>query len=149
MLKAILQLNSLHILRTLKPHTTCTELHEIYNGLIGSLFEYCCPVFAKLLENQRRLIGKVERRAHRIMFGANNTCTCSCPLDGFATRHKDLSLKLFLKALTNPSHTLHSKMPHHMTHSKHLSNFVCRTFRRQNSFFPYYTLVYNSEISSR
>jgi hypothetical protein len=137
----------LHILRTLKPHTTCMELHDIYNGSIGSLFEYCCPVFGKLPDNQRRLIGKVERRAHRIMFGAHNMC--NCPLDGYATRQRDLGMKLFIKALNDQSHTLHSKMPHHMTHSNYLSNFVCRTNKRQNTFFPYYTLKYNSEISSR
>lgn len=137
----------LHILRTLKPHTTSMELHDIYNGLIGSLFEYCCPVFPRLADNLRQLISKVERRAHRIMFGSLNMC--SCPMDGFAMRQRNLSFTLFMRALHDTSHTLHTKMPHLMPHSKHLSNFVCRTNKRQHSFFPYNTLMYNLEVSNK
>ena len=132
----------LHIIRTLRPHTTSIELHEIYNGLIGSLLEYCCPVFPKLPDNLRGLIKKVEKRAHRIMFGST-TNVCKCPMDGFQTRQQDLSLKLFIKALNNTQHTLNKKMPNQLPRSGHLCNFVCRTNKRQNSFFPYMTLMYN------
>ena len=136
----------LHVLRTLKPHTTGHELHGIYEALISSIFDYCCPAFVKLPEKLNIRLHKVEKRAHRIIFGDHNECNCQ--MDGFIKRREKLSLRLFQKAISNPRHILHTKTPKRLTHSQRLTNFVCRTSKRQNSFFPYVTLLYNTIFTS-
>ena len=136
----------LHILRTLKPHTSSSELHQVYVASILSLFDYCSPVFPYLTNKLRQLIRKVERRAHRIIFGENYQC--SCHIDGSLTRHQDHCLRLFEEALKKPEHLLHPKMPQRLTHSNRLTNYLCRTTKRQHSFFPYTTLLYNSKFNS-
>jgi hypothetical protein len=133
-----------HILRVLKPHVSHKELHDIYNALIKSIFDYCCPVFVKLPGNLVKCIQRVEKRAHRIIYGKDGLVTCACSLDGLTKRRERLSRDPFLKINTNKQHLLHSHMPTLLPHSTRFTNFSCRTNKRQHSFFPYTTLLINA-----
>ena len=131
----------MHVLRTLKPHTTCWELHAVYEALIGSIYDYCCPAFVKLPKVLCAQIRRIQRRAHRIIFGDENRCNCI--FDGFEKRRESLSLKLLGKILNNPRHILHARAPKRLIRSQNLTNFYCRTSKRQHTFFPHTTLLHN------
>jgi len=137
----------MHVLRMLKPHTNSKELHSVYEALIGPIFDYCCPAFGKLPQNLCGQIRRIQRRAHRIIFG-DEAYKCDCTFDGLEKRREHLSHKLLCKILNNPHHILHARAPKRLVHTQKLSNFHCRTSKRQNSFFPYTTLLYNANRSS-
>ena len=139
----------LHLLRVLRPHTTTEELHIIYHTCVRSIFDYCCPAFCKLPTKLCYRIKSIEKRAHRIIFGDMAYSHCSCKMDGLVTRREDLSLNLLHKILRNSHHILHNYVPTTLTHSRALSNIVCRTTKRQQTFFPYTTLLYNARHSSQ
>lgn len=132
----------LHILRMLKPFTSSHELHDIYKANIRCLFDYCCPAFPKLSKKSTGRIKRAEKRAHRIIFGEHSNCKCL--LDGLTKRRERLSLKLYHKILSNSHHLLYAKMPRQLPHMRQ-SNIYCRTSTRQHSFFPYVTLLHNSQ----
>ena len=136
----------LHILRTIRPHVDSIELHQIYCALIRTIFEYCSPVFVKLPEKLNKKIRRVEKRAHRLIFG--DTVQCSCDLDGLVRRREDLSKRLFLKILFNKHHLLHDRLPSILKYSHRFSNFTCRTNKRQHSFFPFVTLLMNQSFQT-
>jgi hypothetical protein len=137
----------LHILRTLKEHVSSEELHSIYLAVISSIFDYCCPAFIKLPDKLNKRIQRIEKRAHRIIYGDN--VKCNCALDGSIVRRETLSMDLFNRILKNPRHILHNKAPKHLPHQHRLSNILCRTSKRQNSFFPFSTLLYNNQAVHR
>jgi hypothetical protein len=132
----------LHILRVLKRYAHHEELHLVYQALIRSLFDYCCPLFVILPKKLVALIRRTEKRAHKIMFGVDSPCECT--MDGLEERRKNMSMKLFSEILDNKNHLLHDRLPTSSNHSSRLSNFSCRTNRRLNSFFPQTTILYNS-----
>ena len=84
----------LNILRVLKRHVTQDELHQVYIALVRSVADYCCPVFVRIPFNLNRKLQRLERRAHRLIFG--NERKCACDLDGFVLRRRDLSGNLFI-----------------------------------------------------
>ena len=133
----------MHVLRMLKPHTSCKELHAVYMAQIASIFDYCCPAFGKLPKKHCALLRKVQRRAHRIIFG--DDIRCDCTFDGFELRRATLSLKLFQNIMNNPRHILYHRTPKLMSRSHKLTSFYCRTSTRQHSFFPHATLLHNSQ----
>ena len=132
----------LHVIRKVKPYLSEKELHETYCAFIRSIFDYCCPVFVFLPKFLCERLRRIERRSHKIIYGKDFECTCQ--LDGLTHRREVLSIKLMNKILLNKQHLLHSRAPDHLPHSKRLSNFTCRTDRRQHSFFPYVTLLMNN-----
>ena len=132
----------LHLLRTIKPFVEQQELHDVYTAVIRAQADYCCPVFVKLSSKLMERLRRIEKRAHRIIF-ADSHLTCSCEIDGFQRRRESLSVKLMEKILRNGDHILVSKAPTHLANSNRLSNFTCRTTTRQNTFFPYTTLIIN------
>lgn len=135
----------LHLLRIVKPHISQSELHEVYCALVRSLFDYCCPVFTKLPKKLTQRVQRIEKRAHRLIFGKN--ITCACDLDGFVKRRQNIAKKLFLNIQHNKQHLLHDQMPKRLPHSTRFSNFLCRTNKRQHSFFPYLTILLNGCLS--
>jgi gluconate kinase len=135
----------LHLLRTIKPFVDLSELHNIYSTVVRSPADYCCQIFVKLNQKLAKRLKRLERRAHHIMFGECISNRCRCNLDGFEHRRTHLSINLMHKILGNKNHLLYPKMPNRLTHSKKLSNFMCRTSVRQNSFIPYTTLIINQQ----
>ena len=131
----------LHILRVLKPHTTQEELHQVYIATIRSVFDYCSQVFVHLPIKLTHKIRRIEKRAHRLIFGEEKKCDCL--LDGFVQRREKLSLDLFTAILSNSNHPLHNMLPAALSHKSRLASFQCRTKRRINSFFPHTTILYN------
>lgn len=131
----------LHILRVLKPHTTQDELHQVYIAIIRSIFDYCSQVFVHLPVKLTHKIRRIEKRAHRLIFGDEKKCDCL--LDGLEQRREKLSLNLFTATLSNSHHPLYNMLPGALRHKSRLASFQCRTKRRKNSFFPYTTILYN------
>ena len=132
----------LHLLRMMKTQVREDELHSLYLSTIRSLFDYCCPVFVTLPKKLIQKIRRVERRAHRIIYGDNFLCDCYG--DGFQERRNNISLKLLNTIIRNQKHLLHYKLPNKSRYRHKLQNFTCRTNRRLHSFFPHATLLYNS-----
>ena len=131
----------LYILRTVKPYVSTHELHQVYIALIRSLCDYCCPVFVNLPQTLVKRIQKIEKRAHKIVYG--DSMDCACVLDGCVARRFDLSKEFFLKILRDEQHPLHDRLPKMLPHNNRFANFTCRTDKRLNSFFPYVTLLMN------
>lgn len=135
----------LHILRVLKNHVSRKELHQVYTAIIQSISDYCCPVFVNLPAKLTNKLKKVEKRAHRIIFGNERNCTCN--MDGFTQRRVKLSEDLFKKILDTEDHILRENMPRTLPVSGRLSNFTCRTNKRMHSFFPYLTMLTNGSVT--
>ena len=132
----------LHVLRVLRRHVSTRELHEVYNCLIRSVFEYCCPLFCNLNKEQSVNLQRIDNRAHRMMSIEKEQCGCGG--NGLKERREALSLKLFRKIILDKRHILHKRLPRQLKRNR-LSNFYCRTKRRQRSFFPNLTLLWNQQ----
>ena len=122
------------------------ELHDVYLAIIRSIFDYCCPLFMKLPIKLVKKIRKVEKRAHRLIFGDQRTCACE--LDGFVQRRNLIGIKLLSKIRCKEQHSLHSRVPARLPHNDRLRNIPCRTNIRQNSFFAYSTLLHNQSLTT-
>ena len=113
------------------------------NALIRSIFDYCSPVYVKLPNKLCKKVKKVEKRAHRLIYGED--ASCSCILDGMIRGREELSVRLYFKILHDKHHLLHNKLPHILPHNTRLSNFTCRTNKRLHSYFPYTTQLINTK----
>ena len=133
----------LHLLRTIKPFVDQRELHDIYTAVVRSPADYCCQVFVKLNNKLTKRLQRLEKRAHHIIFGESILNKCSCNLDGFENRREHLSTNLMQKIFANKQHLVFRKMPNRLKHSNKLSNVICRTSVRQNTFIPYTALIMN------
>ena len=131
----------MYVLRIVKPFISKNELHQVYLALIRSLCDYCCQLFPHLPQKSVKRIQKIEKRAHKIIYG--DAKGCECALDGLVTRRQDLCKKLFLDILKNAEHPLHERMPNKLPHRNRFRNFACRTDTRLKSFFPYMSLLMN------
>ena len=135
----------LHVLRVMKPHLSQEELHQVYCALIRSVIDYCCPLFVKIPLNLTSKLQRVEKRAHRLIYGDERKCTCD--LDGFTNRRIKLGEDLFSKIMKDENNMLHCLTPKVLPSSLRLSNFTCRTDKRKFSFFPYLTLLANNSVN--
>ena len=135
----------LHILRKAKPYVDQQELHNIYSAIVRSIFDYCCPAFIHLPKNLCEDIRRIERRAHKVIYGKDNF-KCSCVIEGLIGRRRMLGVKLFHNIKNNKSHTLHFRTPSTLPHNTRFANFTCRTDKRKHSFFPYTTLLVNNNL---
>ena len=133
----------LHVLRTLRNFVSKEELHEVYIALIRSLLEYCSPAFIKLNTKLSKRLQRIENRAHRIIYGENKTCECG--RNNLEERRFSLGKRLLQTMLQYPQHILKSALPNVLPRSKKLSNYVCRTEKRKNSFLPYVTILFNED----
>ena len=133
----------LYVLRRMKRLVTETELHDIYKVFIRSVFEYCCPAFVKLNVKFSSRMQRVENRAHRIIYGENITCNCGS--NSLQRRREENSVKLLETIIADEKHPLRSLIPEQLANSGKLSNFPCRTDKRKYSFFPFTTLLINSD----
>ena len=134
----------LHVLRKIKPFLHQDDIHIVYCAIIRSLFDYCCPVFAHLPVNLRNSLQRIEKRAHRLIYGNQKDIRCACDLDGYTRRREKICWKLFFQIIHNKDHLLHQRTPTPLPSSRRFCNFTCRTSKRQNSFFPYMTLLLNT-----
>jgi len=131
---------SLHVLRIIKPFTTKEDMISVYNLLIRSVIEYCCPLFVGLELNLQLKLNRLQKRAHKIICGYSCTDTC---LEDLVKRRKAQSLSLFKKAL-KPDHILNDIMPKMNNHNTRILIPFSRTSRRIRSFIPQTSLLYNS-----
>ena len=132
-----------HALRRLKPFLPPRELHSVYTAHIRSLIEYACPVFSGLNKTTSDTLQRIDDRAHRIIFGAR-PYPCNC--QNINQRMQFLSVNLFNKITTHSKHLLHHNIPPHLrTKPKQHQNILCRTQKRNNSFFPLITRAINNE----
>ena len=83
---------------------------------------------------------RINNRTHRIMFIEKEQCGCEG--NGLMERREALSRKLFRKIILDKRHILHKRITQQLKRNR-LSSFYCRTKRRQRSFFPNLTLLWN------
>jgi hypothetical protein len=135
----------LFVLRKLKHLVGRRDLLKIYKALIMSIFDYCCPLFVGINKQEEDKIDSLTKRCHRIICGHECKCDILTPL---GTRRNHLALKIF-KKMTTPDHILHHLLPEVLPRTTHYSIPYCRTKRRQKSFIPYCTQLYNMMIPSK
>ena len=135
-----------HTLRILKRYLNPPELHLIYTAHIRSILEYASPVYVHLNAKLNNKLEKVDRRAHHLIFG-NQPRNCKCPKkDCLKVRRENSSMVLFNKIVNDEEHLLHNKAPKRFRHKQNLfSSIYCRTNKRQRSFFPHATELYNTQ----
>ena len=101
---------------------TKPELHQVYNSTTRSLMDYCSPVFVKLPKILMEKLEKVDKRAHRIIFGELKTDDWHCKQNNVEKRRLSASLKLFLKSVENRQYHLQKRFhPRTPTQNKSLS----------------------------
>ena len=128
----------LYVLRILKHMFSHDQLVEDFCSSIRSLLEYACPVFMNPGIGLNAKFVSLCKRAFRIIHGYENiTCYDCCMLD-VHDRREMLSLRLFLQALENPLHSLHSILPNQSCRSvsKRLLQFYtsCEMYTSLKSF---------------
>ena len=131
----------LYILRALKPLVAVEELHQIYTSVVRAIFDYACVLFVGLEVGLSNKLQRIDRRAHRIISYEKKICECEG--DSLSLRREVLSMTLLQKIIDCKDHILHDCLPSALPHRDRLSNFYCRTERRQRSFFPYTVLRWN------
>ena len=137
----------LRILRVLKPFTAPEELHQVYVTSIRSVFDYACTLFVGLDTGLSQILQRIDKRAHRIMHDKDLLCTCNN--DSLRRRREVLSLKLFHEILGTENHILRDNLPSALPSTNRLRSFHCRTVKRQRSFFPKCTILYNQRNHSQ
>jgi len=128
----------LRILRVLKPLVTPSELHAVYVSTVRGILEYSCVVFVGLNVGLSKSLQRIDKRAHRIIHSS-----CGCDEDCLSQRRKNLSIKMLAKCYSSTNHILREYLPPILPHNKRLRSIYCRTERRQRSFFPFTTELYN------
>lgn len=135
-----------HAMKLLKPLLTQSELHIVYTATIRSLLEYCCPVFVSLPRFLSERLEKIDKRAHRIIYGESASCACSCSSNNIERRRINLS-RTFLRSIEkNVDHLLRGILPERLPRTGHYSLPYCRTHKYLHSFMPYMLAIANSEI---
>ena len=131
----------LYIIRRLKDFVHPRELIRIHHAIVTSLFLYASPVYGRL---PLKLLSKLERfqkRAHRMICGPD----CYCDLfPSLSSKLEDAAVKLLLLSERNRDHPLHAFVPTRLPASNRFSVPMCVTNRRQNAFFCWATILYNS-----
>lgn len=137
-----------HLLRKLKNLVSRRELHDVYVAIIRSLVEYACPIFIGIKDKYSKELQKINKRAHKIINGANNENqkVCTCMKTVLTERRHEISKKLFLNIESNPDHILHNRIPKHLTYTQHYQTTYCRTNRRQRSFFVHVAALLNDYV---
>jgi len=131
----------LYFLRKLKHVTSKEFLTIIFNGLIMSVIDYCCPVYGNLpSKNEKRLLN-IVKRAHKII--CHKHCHKKCLQTPKGRRLKQ-SINLYKNALLNPTHILNDILPKQLKYSKKLIEEYCSTERRRKQFVPYITNILNT-----
>ena len=110
----------LHLLRKLKTLVSRHELHEVYISIIRFLLEYSCPIFIGIKDKYAKERQKVDKRAHKIIYRAQNqdSNVCFCPKEVLTYRRRDLSVKLFHHIEKYQYHILHSRIPNRLKFSR-------------------------------
>jgi hypothetical protein len=132
----------LYILRVLKPHVSAEELHQVYISVVRAIFDYACALFVGLEVGLSNKLQRIDKRAHRIISYEKRICECGD--DSVRKRREALSKSLFGKIVSCKEHILRECLPRPLPHQNRLANFCCRTARRQRSFFPHSTLLWNN-----
>ena len=130
----------IHCLRIIKPLVRKDQLLTVYFSTIRSILEYASPVFCHLPISLAVKLNKIQNRIIKLI-----NCNCEnfnckiCNIQTLSVRRDIASQKLFINVLKNPSHVLFQLRPRSLP-SGRLEIPICKTNRRQNSFFPYRTI---------
>ena len=123
------------------------QLLKVYNAYFLPCVEYCAPVWdGNISKTDSRRLESLNRRALRI---------CDVPdMTILSTRRESQRLSLFMKALSDPSHLLHTFIPNPIKHGR-TTRLSCsgalevpraRLEKFRNSFFVKTTRDYNSNL---
>ena len=134
----------LYIIRRLKEFVNADKVIQVYHAIITSLFLYASPTFGHLPKKLLSKLERFQRRAHRIVCGPD--CKCDC-FPALAVKLEEAAVKLLLASETNSDHVLHEYVPRRLPASNRLNVSMCSTNRRQGSFFPWATKLYNSRFN--
>ena len=134
----------LYIIRCLKQSICKRDLITVYHSIITSLFLYAAPAFGHIPAYIINKLERFQRRAHRIICGAE----CSCqyfPL--LSSKIESAGLKFLESCDHFVEHPLHDFVPKLYERSGLYRLHFCSTSRRLHSFFPWYCLLHNQRLS--
>ena len=131
----------LYVVRCMKSSVCKDELIRIYHAINTAVIFYASPVYGLLPSTLLAKLERFQRRAHRLICGAE----CNC--DGFPpirNRFQTSALKILLRAESDSSHPLHPFVPERLPSTRRFRNPPVSTTRRLNSFFPWTCRTFNS-----
>ena len=136
----------LYILRCVKSLLSPKELIIVYHAIITSLFLYASPVYGCLPVTLLNKIGRVQKRAHRMICGRD----CSCDkFPSICDKLNERALKFLRQCEDTPSHPLHHLVPSRLPRTGHFCLPTAATSRRLHSFFPWASYEHNKSLSKR
>ena len=131
----------MYAMRKLKPVLSRDDLKAAYYGCVRSILEYCAPAMVGMPSYLLEKLQHVQNRFHGILCGYDSACKPDDCLPPLAERFTNATVKLFTKIEQNELHILHRHLPDRSTRSGRYITPLCRTTRRQHSFF--YSCVKN------
>ena len=133
----------LYIIRVLKPFLSADLLCQVYNSIVVSVFLYAAPLFVTLPQNISQKLEKFNRRAHRLICGSD----CNCiRFPSLSSQRVTRARHFFVKCDSIAAHPLHSLVPQRMYYSGHFQVPHVRSSRRLKSFFPFMSMLLNSDF---
>lgn len=117
----------MYILRRVRSFVGVDDYIKIYQALIRSLIEYCCPAFVGISSTDSNRLEKIQRRCLKIK-------SRNLKLDNIADRRWSQAVNIF-NNLEKLETSIAELFPSHLP-SGRLAVPFCRTLLRQNSFVP-------------
>ena len=131
----------LHLIRCLRHVLPKQELITVYHSIITSVFLYASPAYGRVPTSLMTKLEAFQKRGHKLICG--NDCQCA-KFPPLSHRFREAGLKFLHKSETHVQHPLHHLVPLRLPITNRFRVPFCRTTRRLHSFFPWFTLVYNS-----
>ena len=128
-------------IRQLKQHLSNEQLITVFNGLIRSKMEYCCPLFIGLNDREKKKLCRIQNRFHRILCGKNCKKPCVEDLD---VRRLELSRRLWCQ-MCQQCHLLNHLIPPILVRSQHYFLSCNNTERRSRCFTQLLPIILNDE----
>lgn len=119
-----------------------SDLITVFNAFVRSIIEYNSSLFVGLNKKNNDRLRKLFRLCHHIICG--HECRNEC-LGDVSSRRFLRARKLF-DELLHPQNTLHHLYPRRLRYSNHLEICLSRTHRREVSFIPFCTMLYNANM---
>ena len=136
----------LYVLRMLKPLLTHDQLVNVFNCIMRSVIDYASQVFLNPGSSLDLRLLRLCKRAFYIIHGRHTRSCNNCDLLNVHERRKQLAMKLFNNALSDPDHVLHRLIPQTSDRSDRVILPHVRHTRRVSSFVFYCAARYNGIV---
>ena len=110
-------------------------------SFIMALFaQYAALLFVWLPIGLENKLSRLQRRAMRLIDPVKKV------IPEIRERRETLSKKLFIRIVKNDTHLLSKYIPKRLKYTKHFKVNIHRSKKRKRSFFPFTTLLVNSDL---